>query len=346
MSSRTGTFSRRGMLAAAAAVPILAGPPWVRAARSQDGPLPSWNDGAPKRAILDFVARVSGGGGPDFVAPAERVAVFDNDGTLWAEQPIYFQVAFALDRVKALAPEHPEWKDAQPFKGIVEGDPKAVAAAGERGLLQVMAATHAGMTTETFNGIVADWLKTARHPRFGRPYDSLVYQPMLELLAYLRANGFKTFIVSGGGVEFMRVFAERTYGVPPEQVVGSSGVTKFELRPDGTPVLVKEPKVEFIDDGPSKPSGIDRFIGRRPVLAFGNSDGDHQMLQWTAAGAGPRFLGLVHHTDAEREFAYDRQSHVGRLDKALDEAGRRGWTVVDMQRDWNAVFPPAPRSDR
>ncbi|WP_084673746.1 HAD family hydrolase [Methylobacterium sp. WSM2598] len=346
MSTRGGTFSRRGLLAAAAAVPILAGPPWVSAARSQDDPLPSWNDGAPKRAILDFVGRVSHGSGRDFVVPAERVAVFDNDGTLWAEQPIYFQIAFALDRVKALAPEHPEWKDTQPFKGIIEGDPKAVAASGERGLLQVMAATHAGMTTEAFNGIVADWLKTARHPRFGRPYDSLVYQPMLELLAYLRASGFKTFIVSGGGVEFMRVFAERTYGVPPEQVVGSSGATKFEMRPDGMPVLVKEPKVEFIDDGPGKPSGINRFIGRRPILAFGNSDGDHQMLQWTAAGAGPRFLGLVHHTDAEREFAYDRQSHVGRLDKALDEAERRGWTVVDMQRDWNAVFPPAPRSAR
>ncbi|MBB5764412.1 phosphoglycolate phosphatase-like HAD superfamily hydrolase [Methylorubrum rhodesianum] len=308
--------------------------------------MPSWKDGAPKRAILDFAGRVSREGSPDFVPPAERIAVFDNDGTLWAEQPIYFQVAFALDRVKALAPEHPEWKEIQPFKGIVEGDPKAVAASGERGLLQIMAATHAGMTTEAFNDIVADWLKTARHPRFGRPYDRLVYQPMLELLAYLRAGGFKTFIVSGGGVEFMRVFAERTYGVPPEQVVGSSGVTKFEMGPEGSPVLVKEAEVEFIDDGPGKPSGINRFIGRRPILAFGNSDGDHQMLQWTAAGTGPRFLGLVHHTDAEREFAYDRQSHVGRLDKALDEAGQRGWTVVDMRQDWKQVFPSALRSER
>lgn len=346
MSTRGDTFSRRGLLAAAAAVPILAGPSWAGAVSAQGDPLPSWNDCAPKRAILDFVGRVSREGGPDFVLPARRVAVFDNDGTLWAEQPIYFQVAFALDRVKALAPEHPDWKEAQPFKGIVEGDLKAVAASGERGLLQVMAATHAGMTTEAFNATVADWLRTARHPRFNRPYDSLVYQPMLELLAYLRANGFKTFIVSGGGVEFMRVFAERTYGIPPEQVVGSSGVTKFEMGPDGTPALVKEAKVAFIDDGPGKPSGIDRFIGRQPILAFGNSDGDQQMLEWTAAGAGPRFLGLVHHTDAEREFAYDRQSHVGRLNQALDEAGRRGWTVVDMRQDWKQVFPSAPRSER
>lgn len=318
----------------------------IGVALAQVDALPSWNEGAAKRSLVGFVQRVTREGGPDYVPPAERIAVFDNDGTLWAEQPMYFQVAFALDRVRALASDHPEWKEIEPFRSIIAGDTKAVAAAGKEGLLQVMAATHAGMTTDAFNAIVADWLKTARHPRFDRPYDSLVYQPMLELLGYLRANGFKTFIVSGGGVEFMRVFAERAYGIPPEQVIGSSGVTRFELRPDGIPVLMKEPKVEFVDDGPGKPSGINRFIGRRPILAFGNSDGDQQMLEWTAAGGGLRFLGLVHHTDAEREYAYDRQSHIGRLDKAFDEAERRGWTVVDMKRDWNAIFPPSPRSER
>ena len=336
--------TRRALLASVTAA-VLCGSVST-AAVAQPDRLPSWNEGDPKRAILDFVARVTREGGADFVVPSERIAVFDNDGTLWAEQPIYFQVAFALDRVKALAPEHPEWRDTQPFKGIIEGGPRAVAASGEKGLLQVMAATHAGMTTDAFNGIVADWLKTARHPRFGQPYDSLVYQPMLELLGYLRAKGFKTFIVSGGGVEFMRVFAERTYGIPPEQVVGSSGRTKFEMGADGRPRLIKEAKAEFIDDGSGKPAGINRFIGRRPILAFGNSDGDHQMLQWTAAGDGPRFLGLVHHTDAEREYAYDRQSHVGRLDKALDEAIQRAWTVVDMRRDWKTVFPADAQTGR
>ncbi|WP_410824756.1 HAD family hydrolase, partial [Methylobacterium oryzisoli] len=286
MSSRTGTFSRRFWLAAAAVLSILAGPPWVGAARSQGDPLPSWNEGGPKQAILDFVGRVTTAGGHDFVAPPDRVAVFDNDGTLWAEQPVYFQVAFAMDRVRALARAHPEWRDTQPFKGVIEGDATAVAATGEKGLLEIIAATHAGMTTAAFDALVAEWFRTARHPRFQRPYDSLVYQPMLELLAFLRANGFKTFIVSGGGVEFMRVFAQRAYGIPPEQVVGSSGVTTFEIRPDGQPVLIKEPRVEFIDDGPGKPSGINRFIGRQPILAFGNSDGDLQMLEWTAAGGG------------------------------------------------------------
>ncbi|GJE43381.1 HAD family hydrolase [Methylobacterium soli] len=315
-------------------------------AEAQDDPLPSWNEGVAKRSITDFVGRVTNQGGPDHVPPAERIATFDNDGTLWVEQPFYFQGAFAFDRVKALAPRHPEWKDTQPFKGILEGDPKAVAASGERGLVEIVEATHSGMTTEAFNQTVADWLRTARHPRFDRPFDSLVYQPMLELLAYLRANGFKTFIVSGGGVEFMRVFAERAYGIPPEQVVGSSGLTRFRLAQDGTPELIKEPRIEFVDDGPGKPAGINRFIGRRPILAFGNSDGDQQMLEWTAGGAGPRFLGLVHHTDGEREYAYDRQSHVGRLDEALDEAAQRGWTVVDMKRDWTTLFPPAPRSDQ
>jgi phosphoglycolate phosphatase-like HAD superfamily hydrolase len=300
--------------------------------------LPSWNDGAARQAIIAFVDRVTRDGGPDYVAPAERIAVFDNDGTLWAEQPIYFQMAFALDRVKALAPQHPEWKDLQPFKAVLENDTKALAASGEKGILQIMAVSHAGMTTDEFTKVVADWFATARHPRFQRPYNELVYKPMLELLGYLRANGFKTFIVSGGGVEFMRVFADQAYGIPPEQVVGSSGFVKFRMGPDGRPVLMKEARVEFVDDGPGKPVGINRFIGRRPIFAFGNSDGDHQMLQWTAAGNGARFMGLVHHTDAEREWAYDRQSHVGRLDKALDEA--KGWTVVDMKQDWRAIFPP------
>jgi phosphoglycolate phosphatase-like HAD superfamily hydrolase len=309
-------------------------------AAPQGDPLPSWNDTAPKKAILEFVARVTTDGGVDFVPPEERIATFDNDGTLWAEQPVYFQLAFALDRIAALAPEHPAWSETEPFKSVLEGDLKAVAASGEHGLLEIVAATHSGITTEKFNSIVESWLKTAEHPRFKRHYTSLVYQPMLELLSYLRANGFKTFIVSGGGIEFMRTFAERVYGIPPEQVVGSSGVVKFEMGADGKPVLMKEAKVEFIDDGPGKPVGINRFIGRRPIFAFGNSDGDQQMLEWTAAGNGARFMGLVHHTDAEREWAYDRKSHIGKLDKALDEAQAKGWTVVDMKTDWNEVFPP------
>ena len=314
-----------------------------RPALAQTDPLPSWNDGAVKKSITDFVARVTTQGGLDFVPVPERIATFDNDGTLWVEQPFYSQLAFALDRVKALAPQHPEWKNRQPFKALLAGDKQALAAAGKDGLLQIMAVTHAGMTVEDFTKIVIDWTATARHPRFNRPYTELVYQPMLELLSYLRTNGFKTFIVSGGGIEFMRPWTEKAYGVPPEQVVGSSGVVTFELRPDGTPILVKIPKVEFVDDSPGKPVGINRFIGRRPIFAFGNSDGDLQMLQWTAAGddarSGTRFMGLVHHTDAEREYAYDRQSKVGRLDKALDEANAKGWTVVDMKHDWRVIFP-------
>lgn len=308
------------------------------AAMAQIDPLPSWNEGAVKRSVTDFVARVSTAG-PDFVPVSERIAVFDNDGTLWMEQPYYFQLAFAFDRIKALAPKHPEWNEKQPFKGLIEGDLKAALATGLKGVLDVMAVTHAGMTTDEFRRLASDWTKTAQHPRFKRPYIELVYQPMLELMRYLRANGFKTFIVSGGGVEFMRVFAEDVYAIPPEQVVGSSGVVKLERAADGTIRLIKEAKVEFIDDHDGKPIGINRFIGRRPIFAFGNSDGDHAMLQYTAAGAGPRFLGLVHHTDAEREYAYDRHSHVGKLDKALDEARERGWTVVDMKRDWAVVFP-------
>ncbi len=294
-----------------------------------------------KSAVVDFVGHVTTEGGPDFVAPAERIATFDNDGTLWAEQPIYFQVQFALDRVKALAPKHPEWKEKQPFKALLAGDMKGFVSGGAKALAEVMAVSHSGMTTGEFDRIVKDWLATAKHPRFKRPYTEVVYQPMLELLGYLRANGFKTFIVSGGGVEFMRAWVESVYGIPPEQVVGSTGKQKFEMR-DGKPVLLKLPAVDFIDDKEGKPIGIQKFIGRRPIFAFGNSDGDHQMLQWTAAGSGPHFMGLVHHTDAEREWAYDRTSHIGKLDKALDDANAKGWTVVDMKKDWKKVFPFEP----
>ncbi len=310
----------------------------VPAALAQADLLPSWGDGASRKAILDFVARATAPGA-DFVPVPERIAVFDNDGTLWTEQPVYFQVAFAIDRVRQLAPRHPEWQTQEPFRSILAGDRAAVASMGEKGLLEVIAATHAGLTTEAFARAVDEWLARARHPRFKRPYTDLVYQPMLELMALLRAHQFKTFIVSGGGIEFMRPWTERVYGIPPEQVVGSSGVVKFEMPQPDRPVLMKEPRVEFIDDGPGKPVGINRFIGRRPVFAFGNSDGDQQMLEWTAAGSGLRFMGLVHHTDSEREYAYDRQSPVGRLDKAWDEAVRRNWTVVDMKRDWKVIYP-------
>jgi phosphoglycolate phosphatase-like HAD superfamily hydrolase len=330
-------LSRRAVLVAAIFWCAVA---WPGApARAQSDPLPSWSEGAAKKAITNFVGRVTTQGAADFVPPEERIAVFDNDGTLWCEQPVYFQVAFAFDRIKALAPQHPEWKTKQPFKALLEGDKKTLAAAGKDGLLQIIAATHAGMTTDEFTKVVSDWIATARHPRFNRLYTDLVYQPMLELLAYLRANGFKTFIVSGGGIEFMRPWTERIYGVPPEQVVGSSGVVKFHADANGNPTLIKLPQVEFVDDGPGKPVGINRFIGRRPIFAFGNSDGDLQMLQWTVAGKGARFAAIVHHTDADREYAYDRNSHVGKLDKALDEATAKGWTLIDMKRDWKTVFP-------
>jgi phosphoserine phosphatase len=303
-----------------------------------DEPLPSWYDGAAKTAIVDFVARVTDKASPDYVPPQARIATFDNDGTLWAEQPLYFQLTFALDRVRTLAPRHPEWKEKEPFKSILAGDLAGVLAGGEAALLQLVMATHAGMTTDEFEQVVKDWIATARHPRFDRPYTECVYQPMLELLRYLRANGFKTWIVSGGGIEFMRPWAERVYGIPPEQVVGSSIKTRFEIR-DGIPVLVRLTEVNFIDDKAGKPVGINQHIGRRPILAFGNSDGDLQMLQWTAAGQGERLMLLVHHTDAKREWAYDRQSAIGRLDKALDEAKRKGWTVVNMKKDWESIFP-------
>jgi phosphoglycolate phosphatase-like HAD superfamily hydrolase len=302
-------------------------------------PLPSWNDGPRKTAIVEFVTRVTRSGTPDFVAPADRIATFDNDGTLWSEQPIYFQFQFALDRVKAMAPHHPDWKTTQPFKAVIEGDKAALAASGEKGLVQLLVATHTNMTTDEFARSVGDWLATARHPRFNRPYTDMVYQPMLELLSYLRANGFKTFIVSGGTVDFMRVFAQRVYGIPPEQVVGTTFTTTFAMRPDSSPALTIQPQVMLVDDGPGKPVGINTFIGRRPILAFGNSDGDHQMLQWTAAGSGARFMGIVHHTDSAREWRYDRASHIGKLDKALDEATARKWTVVDMRTDWKVIYP-------
>lgn len=339
MTSLTRIIARRSLIAGliASAALCVAG---LLPASAQSDPLASWNEGAPKAAIIAFVAKVTKVGGPDFVEPAQRIATFDNDGTLWAEQPFYFQGLFAFDEIRRLAPLHPEWAEQEPFKSVIAGDMKGIAASGEKGLVETIGATHSGMTTDAFNETVANWLATATHPTKHVPYTSLVYQPQLELLAFLRASGFKTFIVSGGGIEFMRVFTEKSYGIPPEQVVGSSGVVKFQLDADGKPELMKEAKIEFVDDGPGKPVGINRFIGRRPILAFGNSDGDQQMLEYTAAGSGPRLMALVHHTDADREWAYDRTSHVGKLDKALDEATAKGWVVVDMKADWKTVFPP------
>ena len=321
------------LLAALGSIALL-----TRKAVAQADPLPSWNDGAARNSLIEFVTRVTKKGGPDFVPDMDRVAVFDNDGTLWAEQPFYFQGLFAMDRVRSLAPRHPEWKEKQPFKAVLENDLKTLAAAGPERLIELLMATHAGMTTDEFEQIVKDWLATARHPKFKRLYTDLVYQPMLELLAYLRANGFRTFIVSGGGIEFLRTFSEGRYGIPPEQVIGSSIVTKYEVR-DGRPVLVREPKLEFIDDSAGKPVGIHKFLGCRPIAAFGNSDGDFQMLEWVTSGSGPRFGLLLHHDDAEREFAYDRASVVGQLDRGLNEAAKRGWSVVSMKTDWKRVFP-------
>ena len=299
--------------------------------------LPSWNEGQTKASIIAFVASVTDSTLPSFVPAAERIAVFDNDGTLWAEQPMYFQLAFAVDRVRAMAPDHPEWTSQMPFAAILSGDAEALGALTEHDIVEIVTATHSGMTVDEFQATVADWLATARHPRFDVPFTSLVYQPMLELLDYLRANGFKTFIVSGGGIDFMRVFAEEVYGIPPEQVIGSMGKLAFETRADG-PVLVNEPGIDFIDDKEGKPIAIARMIGRRPIAAFGNSDGDLAMLQYTAAGPGAQLMVYIHHDDAEREWAYDRESHIGRLDQGLNEAAERGWTVVSMQNDWRKVF--------
>ena len=300
-------------------------------------PLPSWTDGEAKTAVVAFVQQVTDSAGPAFVPESERVAVFDNDGTLWAEQPMYFQLAFAIDRVRSLAPDHPEWSSQMPFAAILSGDRQALGALTEHDIVEIVTATHSGMTVDEFQAAVASWLETARHPRFDQPYTALAYQPMLELLAYLRANGFKTFIVSGGGIDFMRVFAEEVYGIPPEQTIGSMGALAVETRDDG-PVLVKQPGIDFIDDKEGKPVAIARFIGRRPIAAFGNSDGDLAMLQYTAAGPGAQLMVYVHHDDAEREWAYDRSSAIGRLDKGLDEAADRGWTVVSMKDDWKTVF--------
>ena len=302
-------------------------------------PLPSWNDGAAKSAVTSFVERVTNENGSDFIPESERIATFDNDGCLWAEQPMYFQAFFIFDRIKALAQDRPEWKTQEPFASVLKGDVHGALAGGEKALIEMAMATHAGMTSEEFTKIAEEWIRTARHPGTGRLYTEMVYQPMLELLGYLRANGFKTFIVSGGGIEFMRPWAERVYGVPPEQVVGSSIKTRYEVR-DGKPVIVRIPELNFIDDKAGKPIGIHQHIGRRPVMAFGNSDGDFQMLEWTTSGPGPRFGMYIHHTDAEREWAYDRDSHIGRLARGLDEAPARGWIVVDMKEDWKVVFPP------
>ncbi len=333
-------LDRRAVLAGLVAIGLCS---TVQAQQPTADPLPSWNDGAPRRAIIDFVARVTAQGGADFVPAEQRIAVFDNDGTLWCERPNYVQAMFALDRIKAMAPQHPEWKRTLPFKAVLDKDVKALQGESEKEIAEIVAATHAGMTTEAFASTVRDWMASARHPRFNRPYTSLVYQPMLELLSFLRANGFKTFIVSGGGVDFMRPWVEKAYGIPPEQVVGSSLAVKLQEGGNGEPVLVKDAKIEFIDDGPGKPVGINRFIGRRPIFAFGNSDGDRQMLEWTMAGSGARFAGLVHHTDGLREYAYDRHSPVGKLDKTLDEAVAKKWTIVDMRKDWKVIFPPVEK---
>jgi len=306
-------------------------------AQSSD-PLPSWKDGETKQSILSFVRKTTTPGSPDFVPDAERIATFDNDGTLWAEKPMYFQLFFAVDRVEQLAPQHPEWKTQEPFASLLKGDVKAALAGGEKSAVEIVMATHAGMTTAQFEKIVKDWVATARHPQTKRLYIEMVYQPMLELLNFLRANGYKTFIVSGGGIEFMRPWAEAVYGIPPEQIVGSSIKTKWEMHDDG-PTLVRLPEVDFIDDKEGKPLGINSHIGRRPIMAFGNSDGDLQMLQWTTAGKGSRFGLLVHHTDAKREFAYDNGAN-----QALKEARVKGWTVVDMERDWKVIYPPLSKT--
>lgn len=320
-----------------ATLPGCAGTPEKTPGATTTDPLPSWNDTGPKHAIVAFVERITQEGSPGFVPVPERIAVFDNDGTLWAEQPIYFQFFFAIDRVKALAPQHPEWQTKEPFASALRGDFAGVMRAGEKGVMELMAATHTATTTEEFSQVVSDWIATARHPQTGKLFTEMTYQPMLELLTFLRAHGFKTYIVSGGGVEFMRPWTERVYGIPPEQVVGSAARMKFEMR-DGTPVIVKLPEGDLFNDKEGKPVGIQSRIGRRPVMAFGNSDGDLQMLQWTCAGAGARFCLFVHHTDATREWAYDRESHIGRFDEGLDEATARGWTVVSMKDDWKRIY--------
>ncbi|SHK10474.1 Phosphoserine phosphatase [Rubritalea squalenifaciens DSM 18772] len=301
-------------------------------------PLPSWNDGPSKKAITDFVEKVTKDGSADFVKAEDRVAVFDNDGTLWSEQPLYFQAFFAMDRLKAMAPDHPEWKETEPYASLMKGDVKAAAEVGKEKVLKALMDSHGGATQEEFDRIAREWLKTAKHPKTGKLFTEMVFQPMLELLEYLRANGFKTYIVSGGGIEFIRAFAQEVYGIPPEQVVGTVGDLKYEVK-DGKPMLVRSGKAVFIDDGPGKPVGIQRFIGKRPIMAFGNSDGDFQMLEWTTSGEGPRFAGIVHHTDEEREWKYDRDSHIGKLDRGLTEGPQRKWTIIDMKTEWSRIYP-------
>ena len=315
------------ILAMAAAI----GPAWA-----QD--LPSWNEGPIKDAIIDFVTAATTEGGPGWVEPEDRIATFDNDGTLWTEHPVYFQFMFVSDRIRHLALRHPEWKLQPPFKGILEGDTKAVAASGEHGVTELMAVTHAWMTAEAFEEIVSDWISTARHPRFDRPYDSLIYQPMVELMDYLRDNGFQTWIVSGGGADFMRPWADDAYGIPPQQIIGSQIAEDYQII-EGKPQFMRKPQVFFVDDGPGKPVGIHRHIGKRPVMAFGNSDGDYQMLEYTTSGDGPSLAMIVHHTDGEREYAYDRDTHIGRLDKAMTDAPAKGWHLIDMARDWSTIYP-------
>lgn len=334
LSANRPSLSRRAVLGGTAG--LLLAQATASPALAQFEPLPSWSENTRAR-ITAFVARVTTPGVADFVPPAERIAVFDNDGTLWSEQPIYAQLAFALDQIKSLAARDPALAGAEPFASVLSGDPARIAAFSEKDLFQIVARSHAGQTSAAFEAEVKAWLATARHPRFGRRYDELVFQPMLELLAYLRGNGFKTYIVSGGGVEFMRAWAEQAYGIPPEQIVGSSLKSVFRLDGDSAQID-KLPEVEFIDDGPGKPVAIQRFIGRRPIFAAGNSDGDLEMLQFTTLAPGVRFGLIVRHTDAEREWAYDRTSPVGRLDRALDEAGRRDWLVVDMKRDWTRIY--------
>lgn len=300
--------------------------------------LPSWNDGKTKEAIINYVEEVTDSSSANFIPVADRIATFDNDGTLWSEQPAYFQLFFALDRIKALAPEHPEWKTRQPFKAVLDNDMQALMGQGEKGLVELVMVTHAGNTTEEFEKIVKDWIATAKHPTKQKLYKELVFQPMLELLDYLRANGFKTFIVSGGGIEFMRPWAEEVYGIPKDQVVGSSVETEYDWN-DGNPVIRRLAKLDLNDDKEGKPVGIHRYIGRKPVFAAGNSDGDLQMLRWIDSNPLKTFKLYIHHTDAVREWAYDRESHIGRFDKGLDEAMEKGWTVSSMKADWKVVYP-------
>ena len=302
---------------------------------AKSDPLPSWNDTSTKKYIIEFVETVINPNSKDFVIIEDRIATFDNDGTLWIEQPLYTQLAFAIDRVKAMAPDHPEWKETEPYKSVLKGDYSSL---DKKGLLEIIATTHSGMTTEDFELIASAWFKTSKHPKYKRSYSELIYKPMVELLEYLRANGFKTYIVSGGGIDFMRPVTQELYGIPPEQVVGTSVVTKYELQ-DGKPVLIKMPEIFFIDDKEGKPIGIQKFIGKRPVFASGNSDGDYEMLLWTTTGPGKRFGLLLHHDDAKREYAYDRKSHIGKLDKALDAAGKNKWVVISMKNDWKTIFP-------